>query len=454
MVARMHSKDDKVSSEQDFGRVREIPGLPVQHSGMNAESELLLACARTTIDTGAANRIRSLLTGRIDWTYLLEKAHEHCVMPLLYRSLESTAPELVPDEVLESLRGSFRRNVLNNLFRTREMIFVVEMLASNGIPALPFKGPVLAASVYGDLGLRQFGDLDILVHRRHLKSVTQSLLARGYRFALPPTWTEQHFPQLSRRKDYIFIDKDEKTLIELHWRLTGKHFRIPFDMKLLWNQLEPISLAGSTVRSLPPDELLLYLCVHGSRHSWERLAWICDVSETIRSREIDLTHLMKRASDLGVERTLALGLYLAHELLDAKIPEELLRQIRGEKEVTALATRIRGLLFNDDRKTYDDIGYWYHHHLTVRERLIDRIRVHLYYYHRYLRLATKPNSKDYELWALPKSLNFFYYLLRPLRLSRKYGVAGFKMRHPPKETDANSKAPRATRIDIDENPSS
>jgi len=384
------------------------------------EVQLLLACARTTINTETAERIKSLLNGPIHWTYLLEKAHKHFVMPLLYRSLESTAPELVPDEVLESLRGSFRRNALNNLFRTREMLLVLQILESKGIPALPFKGPVLAASIYGDLGLRQFGDLDILVQRSHLTKVKELLFSRGYRFAIPASWMEQKFPILSRRKDFIFISQDQQTLIELHWRLSGKHFPIPFDMRRLWEQLEPIPLAGSRVRSLPSDELLLYLCVHGSRHSWERLAWICDISEMLRSREsIDLTRLMKRASKLGVERTLTLGLYLAHELLEARIPESLLARILSEPEIISVAARIRGLLFQDDRTTYDDIGYWYHHHLTVRERSSDRLKLHLHYLRRYFHLAVTPNAKDRELFTLPRSLSFLRYFLRPVRLVRR-----------------------------------
>jgi Uncharacterised nucleotidyltransferase len=39
------------------------------------------------------------------------------------------------------------------------------MFADEGVNVIPSKGPTLAALAYGDLGLREFDDLDLLIAR-------------------------------------------------------------------------------------------------------------------------------------------------------------------------------------------------------------------------------------------------------------------------------------------------
>jgi hypothetical protein len=46
---------------------------------------------------------------------------------------------------------------------------------------VPYKGPVLAAAVYGHLSLRQIRDLDILVHPSEVRPAGELLISQGYR---------------------------------------------------------------------------------------------------------------------------------------------------------------------------------------------------------------------------------------------------------------------------------
>jgi hypothetical protein len=389
------------------------------------EAQLVLACARASVDSETVERIKTLLEKDIDWAYVFQKARQNRVMPLLYWNLAAACPGAVPKDILNYLQAFFHDHARHNLFQTRELLTLLRLLDAQGIPALPFKGPLLAALVYGNVSLRQFGDLDILVHRRHLKRVKHLLFSLGYSFAITPSWLEQHFPILSRGKDFIFASQDQQTRIELHWRLSENHFRIPFKMKRLWDQLEPISLAGSRVRSLPLEDLILYLCLHGSRHSWERLAWICDIADLIRVHpEIDWNSLMNRARTLGNERALALGLFLASDLLGASLPEDVSARIQIDPKVRLVAARVRELLFQQEDNRLD-ISYWCHHHLLMRERFRDRVRLYIHYSRRYFRLILRPNESDRAM-SLPSSLSFLYYLFRPLRLMRVYGFSSGK----------------------------
>jgi hypothetical protein len=124
--------------------------------------ELLLYCAQTPIDSEIAERIRTLLQQDIDWAYLIQTAAQHGVMPLLYQSLNTTCPEAVPKANLAQLRNYFHTNAQRNLFLTKELLKLLTLFETHSIPAIPFKGPVLAVSAYGNLSLRQISDLDIL----------------------------------------------------------------------------------------------------------------------------------------------------------------------------------------------------------------------------------------------------------------------------------------------------
>lgn len=428
MISRLHTQDKQSVMNPELGLDHKPSDgqAAAARTLASPEVQLLLACARTVVDEVTSAQIKSLLNGEINWVYLRDKAHRHGVMPLLYRSLDSTFPELVPPEVLDSLRGSFQRNALNNLVRTRELLDVLQLIERQGIPVLPFKGPLLAIQAYGQLELRQFGDLDVLVHKRDVTKVKEILFGQGYSLAVPLPWISKVIPALAPGKDLVFVHDDKKIVIELHWRLTGRHFDLPLDMKSLWLRLVSVSYAGATIKSLPLDDLIIYLCMHGSRHSWERLAWICDVAELARlNPDTDWNELLDQAARLGSERMLALGLLLASDLLEINLPADVAERVRDDPKVRLVAERVRDLLFQKDYD-YLDISYWYHHHLMMRERFRDRARLYLYYLSRYVRLALTPNAQDHELLLLPRSLSFIYYLLRPFRLVKVYGPSIYR----------------------------
>ena len=135
-------------------------------NGIRHEDQLLLCFARTAIDEETASRIHSLIGQNIDWRYLLERATHHRVIPLLYRGLLRSRAGLVPDRVMAELAHQSAAIAARNLLLTAELIKLSEWLDSQQIRAIPYKGPTSAVVAYGNVGVRQFGDLDILVQPR------------------------------------------------------------------------------------------------------------------------------------------------------------------------------------------------------------------------------------------------------------------------------------------------
>ena len=127
------------------------------------EFDLLLACCTAEADTGRSARISLSLDRGPDWVEFARLTEHHSVGPIVYRSL-SAFPHAAPDPVLKQLRKDYERNAQKSLWLTYELIRILDCLESHGIPAIPYKGPVLAKAVYGDIALRRFSDLDILIH--------------------------------------------------------------------------------------------------------------------------------------------------------------------------------------------------------------------------------------------------------------------------------------------------
>jgi hypothetical protein len=394
--------------------------------GMEAhpEDQLILACARVAVGSEKSEEIKSLIGQHINWSYTIRKASRNGVMPLLCLNLIRICPDLMPEAVLAECNKYWRDQAQNNLFQTAELLKLLRLLDSHKILALPFKGPTLAAYAYRNLSLRQFCDLDILVRKRDIKKIVKLLTRTGFKLTSSPTWLQRLPTPASRKKDFGLISDDGQVRVELHWRFSGTHFDLPVNLKYLWGRLETITLAGCSVRSLPLNDLLLYLTMHGSRHGWERLIWVCDIAELVGvyNKDIDWSQLLAQASALGSKRNLLVGLHLASVLLNAKLTEEVSQAIETDPVVKQASEQARGFLFRDD-DTSPSLSYWQSYHLGMKERLRERLRLRFHYWFRYLHIAFTPNAKDHAIVALPRFLFFAYYLVRAIRLVKSYGLS-------------------------------
>jgi hypothetical protein len=218
------------------------------------------------------------------------------------------------------------------------------------------------------------------------------------------------------------VRNDGKSLVDLHWEVADRYLSFPFDTERLWERLGYASLGGNSVPSFAPEDMLLILCVHGSKHSWRRLGWICDIAELIRvHQDIKWEQIMAQASALGGERMILLSFFLVNELLGAPLPANVSQNARVDPTVKVLAGRITERLFQEDDSltgflegsSFDPL------YLKMRERLSDKIRY-------CFGMLTTRRIDDWELVPLPRFLNSFYYALRIVRISGKYGRQALK----------------------------
>ncbi|WP_168502451.1 nucleotidyltransferase family protein [Anabaena sp. UHCC 0187] len=388
-------------------------------SQTSIEIEVLLCCAKTVIESETADHIRELLAKNINWDKLIEIAQQQRVLPLLYSSLSKNFSEVVPKAILSKLRLDFLAQTRRSLLLSGELVRLLNLFAEEKISVLPFKGPVLAASAYGNLSLRQFSDLDILVHPKDVEKAKQIFLSQGYNMKIERIEVTQEqkaafvrsqsIHKLVREAAYPFIHPETELVVELHWGVMPNYFSFPIDSEALWQDLEPVTIAGKSVPNLSPENTLLMLAGHGTKDCWTNLARICDVAELIRSHpQLNWQKLMEIARIKGGQRILFLALTLARNILGTALPNEVWQKIQTDPKVSLLAVEVSQNLFQNTDDSLKD-GKVTRFHLSIRERVQDKI---LYS----LRLATTPTTSDWLVLPLVEFPAFVYYLLRPIRL--------------------------------------
>ena len=374
------------------------------------EHQLLrLSIARRFAPAGDA-QIAELVAGPLDWTYVLDAAHRQQILPLLNECLSAVGTGAVPPASLKALAQRVAIIHARNRQLARELVHLHRAADGAGIRLLSFKGPVLAVTLYGDLALRQFGDLDLLVDRASSPRAEELLATLGYR----------------RGRDFGFevsyVNGATRIAVDLHRALSADNFPVAARFADLWERRQKVVLEGGYAETLSSPDVLIAMCIEAARDAHlgkSKLAKMSDLFHALRAlSDIEWVQAQARVRRLGLRRALWFGIQLAagiprtpvarNAALDA--PPSRLRPWLRDAEARVL--RAPGT--SPPAQRHGDLFLFF-----LRERWRDRL---LPYALRVHRLVT-PNVHDRRVIALPRPLAPLYYLVRPVRLVRQYGGA-------------------------------
>ncbi|HEX8173435.1 MAG TPA: nucleotidyltransferase family protein [Thermoanaerobaculia bacterium] len=327
-------------------------------------------------------------------------AEAHGVTMLVARSF----PERIP-------AAQVRATTERALHIARQLRQLLDLLEGSGIDALPVKGPVLAMSVYGDVAARgASADLDLIVRKQDLVRAVAVLEANGYRRAEESV--DEHDHEAWESEAHLYPENG--VLVELHTELIGNFYTAPVDLDAVRARSTARTLFGRSMRVIAPEDLLLYLCLHGARHMWSRLLWVCDIAAIVRSESIDWPALIARADSIDARQRVALGLYLAHQLFDAPMPDAARPLLRAR--LLPLRARVVARRMGETSRGIMAPGF-----VT---RLLSELaaRETTRQFGTYVRRQLEPNARDRAWIALPRGLRWLRWLLRPIRVLSSYGA--------------------------------
>jgi len=385
--------------------------------------ELLCALASVELSPERRERVANWNLSAVDWSEVIRLAEHHGVFPLAARNLIELGRVKdgrgLPLEVERSLRSAYEENLRRSLWFAAELARIMQHFERWQLRALPYKGPALAQSLYRDLGLRSFSDLDFLISPADFERAKRALAEIGYRpsATLNPAIESPAAERLWLRTGYerSFDSAAGKNLVELQWALLPHFYAVDLRVENLLARAGRTVVGGSEVPCLSPEDSLLVLCLHAAKHLWTRLIWLSDIAETLRSysgtHTIDYSLVFSRARALGIARILGVSFWLVKNVLRAEIPQPAEEIIAADSRVPALGVEFAARLARGASYDFESTEY-FRLILKLRERRGDRLR--------YLwRLVWTPGAGEIAAVRLPEALFPLYRIVRIGRLMRK-----------------------------------
>lgn len=378
---------------------------------MDDISRLILLCLRAENGQSVMPEINEIIAKRdIGWSRLVWESDRHRVIPIVVKSLGNVISSSNSRFILarDELGRKLRANTVRNLFLVSELERAWNLLDENGIQTLAFKGPALAQLAYGDVSMRQFDDLDLLVAGNDIMKAMKLLMDKGYQ---PKVALSQVERRMHIREGWgcSFSGPGGGYYLELDSSVVSRNYVFDLNLFELNERAVNVVIDGKRFKSPCVEDQIHILCVHGGKHLWERWLWLSDLDGLIRRHHgLDWSVITTRAEKTGTMRLLLLGLFLAGKYIGTKIPQEIRRRIEKDPVVNELAEYavdyMEGISSSFDgwKKTIPFV-------LKSRERAGDRVRC-------LCRFLFRPSYSDWKTFKLPQYLFFLYYPLRPLRI--------------------------------------
>lgn len=370
-----------------------------------AELDLILACCANDPYGNQSSRIQQILAHGVDWGRLVQLADHHGVTPLLFRRLSAEADPRQPGG-LDTLCQQDKANAHRALWLTLELLNIHRHLQARGLEVLPYKGPVLAESLYGSVALRQFSDLDMLVRSDDLPGIKAALAELGYEPGLRLAQAAER-DYLKSGYEYTFDGARGRNLLEIKWQVLPRFYSVGFDVNQFFDRASTVKIEGRSLRTLCDQDLMLVLCVHAAKHAWKQISWLCDIVQLAQSRALEWIALWAEAERLGIGRIVAVTFLLAQKLLGAELP----KGIRPDGKAEIVAQRIVRLIVSEEEFDPESLAY-FRLMMELRERRRDRVAF-------WWRLLVTPGAGEWSAVRLPRMLFPLYRVVRVWRLTGK-----------------------------------
>lgn len=298
---------------------------------LSNENRLLLYCVQTEIPEVVLDEIRNLVGLSLDWEEILKSARWHGVAPLLYNNLKRIQKRRsIPQRVMDELRTAYNATLARNMYIYAELNSILGAFHEKKVEVILLKGAALAKTVYGDIGLRPMGDIDILVKKDDLPHAEKIITGLGYLFysnGPEAEWFRENYYHLS------YIHPEKNIPVEIHWHIITKSHPVRtrnIDTDIIerwWERANTVEISGNKVLILCPDDLIFHLCLHFLKHRFESqyrgfisknaLIQLCDISQTLKHYRGDINwiRLKSEAEKYRIESVIYNTLSIVSEII-------------------------------------------------------------------------------------------------------------------------------------------
>lgn len=378
------------------------------------EMAVLVGCCRVHLGTATIDEVaRWSADPALDWRAVFQRSAQHRIRPIVYRVLVQTP---VPDAIRRRLKAELTAHLQQVVEMAREVERILARFAGAGIPALPYKGVAYAVQAYGDLALRERGDLDLVIHEADLEAAMAIMREDGFSDPQFPLYQRMGSATWRRNtKDYCFdkaLPGQRGLHVELHYRIIGAGYYFPLEHNSFRREgAQEQVLLSRPVQLLPMEEHVRAITMHHLLH--DRLGYLRTALDlAVGFRATGRTEATHPAPGFLDERPL---LHVLHVLLGVEAPQPPDVAKRAERLVEEILSSGYKKVWQVKVPIWDSARH-YGHGLAQKSvfyhKWTDKVRAVLKIYSK----LVSPQPIDMEFVRLPNWLYPAYFLVRPYRL--------------------------------------
>lgn len=243
---------------------------------------------------------------------MIYDAQYHRVSGLVYRLLKKNS-SLYPLEIIEGLKKNSSKESEKCLKQFKSLREIVLAFDKNEIRYLVLKGLLLSHRLYQDISVRQSKDIDIFIDINDLTKIDKVLRIAGYHPQKEIQFSKDKIEKLLKSSNDLIYCKGG-IIVEVHYQLDRLNTEFN-NFDLYWQQSRKCELFGYSFSILSEQDEWLFLCMHGSKHAWMRLQWLCDVAalkKQLPKDEVFWQEIRLKARQRGIEQHHK----LAHQLIN------------------------------------------------------------------------------------------------------------------------------------------
>jgi hypothetical protein len=267
---------------------------------------------------------------------LVESGRYHRILNMVHLAIKDV-PTADP-ELLAALERYYLHQMGHHLRALDDLRSLGTVLSEREVPWLLVKGPVLSEVVYERPDLRVYNDLDVLIARPAFSAAIDALEESGFDLL------DRNWDLIRReRRAQLHLSLRLGTIADVHHHLLNRaavRHSLSIPMRELFERATTVTVGDVQVRTLEPADMLLHLCVHAGLAGGDRLLWMKDIQQTLRSQPIDWDDVVRRARAWRAGPLVAVVLSRARSETGVATPEEVIETLFGSRSRAAVSARI------------------------------------------------------------------------------------------------------------------
>jgi len=305
---------------------------------LSPANQLILLSAKLQLSAVELELLNDLIPQIQNWDSAVTNIIARQTAPLFFKKLPLLSNrDLIPVEATNKLQQAYYKSLSRGMVLYNAFEKVAEAFCcATDIRVVVLKGIYLSEWLYGDIALRQFSDMDLLVSKDDAMQCLSILTELGFKPS-DSAVTEFITEFIASKSEIVhyapMVINDVSVEIHIKLHRQSKHYDIKIESFL--NNAEKLLLRNKPVYALELHDLLIHLCVHLDKHFRGGHVQFTSFNDIVNllekyQHEIDWTLLVQRCDYHECELAVFRFLVLIHKFYDAALPEHILRKYESD----------------------------------------------------------------------------------------------------------------------------